>query len=252
MGRFPNAIKGLVAANGVFYVLTFFVPNLKDKMFGWFALFFPQNPEFGPWQLVTSMFMHGGVAHILFNMFALVSFGGILERIWGSKRFLFFYFLAGIGSGIIYTAVNWIQFTSIHSQLVEAGVSAPAIQTMLETGRYSSAVLSGSTKDLMTKLFELFATPAVGASGAIYGVLVAFGFYFPNAKLSLIFLPIPVAAKYFIPGLVALDLLSGVTGFSIFGGGIAHFAHIGGAIIGFLLMWHWKIPKSAPPPFAAH
>jgi len=247
MARFPNAIKGLLAANAVFFAVTFFVPDLKDSMFGWFALYFPRNQEFGPWQLVTSMFMHGGMAHILFNMFALVSFGAILEQIWGSKKFLLFYFLAGIGSGIIYTAVNSIQFAAIHSQLVDAGISAPIIQTMLETGTYNPAVVSGPNKDLMTNLFELFYTPAVGASGAIYGVLVAFGFYFPNAKLSLLFLPVPIAAKYFIPGLVALDLLSGVTGFSIFGGGIAHFAHIGGAIIGFLLMWYWKQPEFARP-----
>ena len=90
------------------------------------------------------------------------------------------------------------------------------------------------------EFYQIYNTPAVGASGAIYGVLVAFGMTFPNAKLALIFLPVPISAKYFIPVLIALDLFSGVTGFSIFGGGIAHFAHVGGAIIGFIIMWYWK------------
>lgn len=239
MGRFPNAIKGLLAANGLLFLLRYFGRDVNQYLLAWFALFFPQHPLFRPWQLVTSMFMHGSEVHILFNMFALVSFGSILENIWGSKRFLLFYFLAGVGSAIIYTTVNWIQFTSLHGQLIKANVSAAAIQAALETRNPNLFV------EPMKQLVALYSTPAVGASGAIYGVLVAFGFYFPNAKLSLIFLPVPIAAKYFIPGLVALDLLSGVTGFSIFGGGIAHFAHIGGAVIGFLLMWYWKKPRPA-------
>jgi membrane associated rhomboid family serine protease len=111
---------------------------------------------------------------------------------------------------------------------------------MLDTGRYAGTRVDPATLSLMEELYRIQATPMVGASGAVYGILVAFGLLYPNAKLALLFLPVPIAAKFFIPVLLALDLLSGVTGFSLFGQSIAHFAHLGGAIIGFLLMWHWR------------
>ena len=114
------------------------------------------------------------------------------------------------------------------------------IQVLLESGRYSNAILDYVPESKLSEIYHIYNTPAVGASGAIYGVLVAFGMTFPNAKLALIFLPVPISAKYFIPALIALDLFSGVTGFSIFGGGIAHFAHVGGAIIGFIMMKYWQ------------
>jgi membrane associated rhomboid family serine protease len=120
---------------------------------------------------------------------------------------------------------------------VSAGVSAQDIDTALTS---DVQTMRSFSEEKLQDFWRLFNMPVVGASGAIYGVLVAFGMLFPNAKLFLIFLPVPIAAKYFIPVLIALDLFSGVTGFSIFGGGIAHFGHVGGAIIGFLLMWYWR------------
>jgi membrane associated rhomboid family serine protease len=227
----------LLILNALVFAAAFFVPNMGNRMFGWFALWYPGNEHFGLWQLVTYMFMHGGIAHIFFNMFALVSFGLPLEQQWGGRRFLIFYFLCGIGAGIIHLGIGWGEFQSMQRRLSEAGVTPSAIEDMLNTGRYSGPA---ATRAAVTEMYRIFATPTVGASGAIYGILVAFGLLFPNAKLALLFLPVPIAAKYFIPALLALDLFSGVTGFSLFGGGVAHFAHIGGAIIGFLLMWHWR------------
>jgi membrane associated rhomboid family serine protease len=227
--------------NAIFYVVTYFVPGMKDQMFDLFALYFPKNEKFAWWQLVTNMFMHGGFAHILFNMYALWAFGSPLEIIWGKQRFLLFYFLSGIGAGAIYTLVNYYQFNNLYNEALAAGVTASDIQRFFEEGTYNSSLVP---EKLANSLYYLYQVPAVGASGAIYGVLVAFGMLFPNAKLALIFLPVPIAAKYFIPILIALDLFSGITGVSIFGGGIAHFAHIGGAIIGFLLMWYWR--KNVP------
>ncbi|HMG88493.1 MAG TPA: rhomboid family intramembrane serine protease, partial [Chryseolinea sp.] len=141
---------------------------------------------------------------------------------------------------VIYTLVNYYQFNNIYNELISMGISAPDIEKLLQTGTYDSSLFPESFKSSVTNFYYLYTTPAVGASGAIYGVLVAFGISFPNAKLALIFLPVPIAAKYFIPILIGLDLFSGITGVSIFGGGIAHFAHIGGAIIGFLLMLYWR------------
>ena len=173
-------------------------------------------------------------------MYALWAFGSPLEQMWGRNKFLFFYFSAGIGAGLIYTAVNYFQFNSIYNELIGVGLQAGDIQNLLESGRYNSGILDQIPEKKLSSIYQIYNTPAVGASGAIYGVLVAFGMSFPNAKLALIFLPVPIAAKYFIPVLIGLDLFSGVTGFSIFGGGIAHFAHVGGAIIGFIMMKYWE------------
>lgn len=240
MGKFIDAIKVLIIANIIFYAITFWMPDMASSMFESMALYFPKNPHFGYWQFVTNMFMHGGFTHLLFNMYALWAFGTPLENMWGPNRFLIFYFLSGIGAGVIYTLVNYFQFNSIYNELINLGVLPADVQHFLETEIFNPGAITAISEERLLNLYQLFNTPAVGASGAIYGILVAFGISFPNAKLALIFFPVPVAAKYFIPILIALDLFSGLTGFSIFGGGIAHFAHIGGAIIGFLLMWYWR------------
>lgn len=237
MGRLTEAIKHLIILNVIFFAASSF---LGVNLGNWLALYFPKNDHFGFWQFVSHMFMHGGFMHILFNMYALWAFGSPLEQMWGRNKFLFFYFSAGIGAAIIYTAVNYFQFNTIYEELIGIGLEPGDIQNLLESGRYNSNILSQISEKRLSDFYQVYNTPAVGASGAIYGVLVAFGMSFPNAKLALIFLPVPIAAKYFIPVLIALDLFSGVTGFSIFGGGIAHFAHVGGALIGFIMMKYWE------------
>lgn len=233
MKAYFNTVNTLIAINVLLFFGSTSIPELSDLL----ALYFPQNENFAPWQFVSHMFMHGGLTHLLFNMFALWMFGTQLENIWGDKRFYLFYFACGIGAALIYSAVNYYQFNSIYSLLSETGLSAVDIQSMISKGVYPSNILS---EDQARQLIGTFNTPMVGASGAIYGILVAFAFNFPNHKLILLFLPFPIAAKYFVPALISLDLFSGVTGFSIFGGGVAHFAHVGGAIIGFLLMIYWR------------
>lgn len=240
MGKTLDVIKVIIAINVILCLITFQVPGWEEPMFETLGLYFPKNEHFRYWQLVTNMFMHGGLMHIIFNMYALWAFGTPLLEQWGGKRFVFFYFLSGIGAGVIYLLINYFQFNALYTELVAAGISADDLQTLLTTGKYMPSVFSSVSKEKVETFYQLFTTPAVGASGAIYGVLVAFGMTYPNAKLALIFFPVPIAAKYFIPILIGMDLFSGVTGVSIFGGGIAHFAHIGGAIIGFLLMWYWR------------
>ncbi len=237
MGRITEAVKHLIILNIIFFAASAIVgPSLGN----WFALYFPKNPNFGFWQFVTHMFMHGGLMHIIFNMYALWAFGSPLEQMWGRNKFLFFYFSAGIGAGLIYTAVNYWQFNGVYGELINAGLQPADIQNILESGRYNTNLLSQVSEKSLTEMYQIYNTPAVGASGAIYGILVAFGMTYPNAKLAIIFFPVPISAKYFIPVLIALDLFSGVTGFSIFGGGIAHFAHVGGALIGFIMMKYWQ------------
>ena len=194
MGKLTDAIKHLIIINVLFYAVTYFIPSMQEKMMEWFALFYPTSNYFQPWQFVTHMFMHGGLMHIIFNMYALWAFGSPLEQLWGKNKFFFFYFSAGLGAALIYTLANYF--------------------------------------------FQDYNAVAVGASGAVYGVLVAFAMNFPNAKLALIFFPVPIAAKYFIPIIVFGDLFFGFTSYSV--GNIAHFAHIGGALIGFIIMLFWK------------
>ncbi len=240
MGKLTTAIKNLIIINVLFFVAAHYIlPQLQGSL----ALYFPKNEHFGFWQIITHMFMHANFMHILFNMYALWAFGSPLEQMWGSKKFLFFYFSAGLGAAAIYTGVNYFQFNNIYNQLVNSGISTTDIQQLLTTGSYNTGILQVISEQKLTELYQIYNTPAVGASGAIYGVLVAFGMTFPNAKLALIFFPVPIAAKYFIPVLIGLDLFSGVTGFSLFssgGGGVAHFAHVGGAIIGFIMMKYWQ------------
>ncbi|HEU5148811.1 MAG TPA: rhomboid family intramembrane serine protease [Chryseosolibacter sp.] len=240
MDKSAGAIKVLIIVCVIFFVITEFVPDMKTFMFETFALYFPGNEHFRIWQFVSNIFMHGGFAHIFFNMYALWAFGSPLEQMWGRNKFLVFFFLAGIGAAIIYTLVNYFQFNNLYNDLIGSGASQEDINTFLQTGKYNVAAMSGLTEEKLDDFWQLFNIPVVGASGAIYGVLVAFGFLFPNAKLFLIFLPIPIAAKYFIPVLIGIDLFSGVTGFSIFGGNVAHFGHVGGAVIGLLLMLYWR------------
>jgi len=203
------------------------------------ALHFPKNEHFGFWQYVTHIFMHGSFAHILFNMYGLWAFGTPLEQIWGKKKFIFFYFSAGLGAGIIYSLVNYYQFNGVYELFLNAGLSDSEVLSILKSGSTNDVrVINAISQEQFDKITSLYNTPAVGASGAVYGVLVAFGLYFKDAKLALLFLPVPIAAKYFIPVMILGDLFFGMTKYSV--GNIAHFAHIGGALIGFIIAWYWK------------
>ena len=236
MGRITEVIKHLVIINVIFFIAPQLLPNLGLESL--FALYFPENPKFGFWQFLTHMFMHGGFAHILFNMYGLWAFGTPLEQMWGRNKFLFFYFSAGLGEVVIYTLVNYYQFNGVYEQLVNIGLSSADIQNILNTGSYSNQILEHISSENLNQFYATYHTPAVGASGAIYGVLVAFGMAFPNAKLALIFFPVPISAKYFIPIIILGDLFFGMTKYSV--GNVAHFAHIGGALIGFIIAWYWK------------
>lgn len=238
MMNMTETVKQLIIINVIFFVGSMLVPAAGDFL----ALFYFENSSFKVWQPLTHMFMHGGIMHIFFNMFALFSFGSALEHFWGGKKFLFFYISCGLGAAALHTAVNYYEFHQGLSVLAENGFKQDAILATLAEGKFDTRWQEVMSASNFTSFMQSYLTPAVGASGAIYGLLVAFAFMFPNAELALLFIPVPVKAKYFVPGLLVLDLYLGLTGKSIFGGpsGIAHFAHIGGAIVGFIMMWYWK------------
>ena len=234
--KFTEGIKHLIIVN----VILFIGPQLINiDLTNILALHFPKNENFGFWQYVTHMFMHGSFAHILFNMYGLWAFGTPLEKMCGRNKFLFFYFSAGIGAGLIYSLVNYYQFDGFYDVLIQNGLNSNDISKILDTGVYTNyADVITLSQGELSQFYSLYHTPAVGASGAVYGVLVAFGMYFKDAKLALIFFPVPIAAKYFIPLILLGDLFFGMTKYSV--GNVAHFAHIGGAIIGFILAYYWK------------
>ncbi len=241
MMRISDTVKHLIIINVIMFVGTM---AFGEGLFSnWFAMHFPKNPNFQPWQIVTHMFMHGGIMHIAFNMFALWMFGTPVEQVLGSKRFLFVYFSAGLGAVALQTGYSYYEFYTGLELINNAGF--PTSEIMQALGENKNLLATNLTDlislDDLKSFQEAYYAPMVGASGCIMGILAAFGMMNPNAELMLIFLPIPVKAKYFIPGLILLDLVSGITGHSIFSpSNTAHFAHVGGALTGFLIMWYWK------------
>ena len=241
MGRITDTVKHLMIINVIFFVAS---QSFGDEAYRLLSIWFPENENFGIWQVFTHMFMHHPTfyLHILMNMFGLWMFGTPLEQMWGRNKFLFFYFSAGLGATILPFAIDYYQFNNYYNELLNVGLNSNDIKSILDTGSYMDFVdVINLTNEQLTKFYGIFHKSSLGASGAIMGLIAAFGVSFPNAKMSLIFLPIPIAAKYFIPLVLAYEIISGYTsGSSMFGVNVAHFAHVGGAITGGLIAWYWK------------
>ncbi|AXP81424.1 Rhomboid protease GluP [Mariniflexile rhizosphaerae] len=237
--RISETVKHLIIINVIMFVGTLTIGG-GVLFYDWFALHFPKNESFQYWQIITHMFMHGGGMHLFFNMFALWMFGSPVEHVLGSKRFLFIYFSAGLGAVALQLGYYYFQYIPSYNSLIVSGLNSDQIHYMLTT----SKVLEGVTQTQFLELqgiFQVFNASMVGASGCLMGIMAAFGMMNPNAELMLIFLPIPIKAKYFIPGIIILDLISGITGQSFFSpSNTAYMAHVGGALTGFLIMWYWK------------
>ena len=189
MSRVPQAVKNIIIINVLVFIMSSLNGQLMDRLF---AL----NPVcfiYRPWQLVTYMFMHGNFAHIFFNMYAVFIFGSVLERVWGTKKFLFFYFVTGVGAALIHIGVQWL-----------------------------------------TQDFAL----TVGASGAVFGLLLGYAMLYPDSVMGLVFPPITMKAKWFVLIYAAIELLLGVSGAQ---SGVAHFAHLGGLLVGLVIMLYWKL-----------
>jgi len=235
MRNLTDTVKHLLIINVIFFIATI---SLGDVVFDLFALHYPSNPKFQYWQPLTHMFMHGDLGHIFFNMFALYMFGTPIEQMWGRNKFIFFYLSTGFGAAALQLGLYYFQVNEVSELLISQGQTGSQIAAFFETRDlpYSLIELIGREK-LLTGL-SAYNAVMVGASGALYGVLVAFAFLFPNARLMLLFPPIPIKAKVLVPLLILGDLFFGFTSYSI--GPIAHFAHVGGAITGLIMMWYWK------------
>jgi membrane associated rhomboid family serine protease len=235
MRNITETVKHLLIINVIFFIATL---SLGDVMYDWFALHYPSNANFQLWQPLTHMFMHGDLGHIFFNMFGLYMFGTPIEQMWGRKKFIFFYLSTGFGAAALQLGLYYFQVESITDLLVSQGLTTTQITNFFNTRDLSYSVVEQIGRDELLSGLSAFNGVMVGASGALYGVLVAFAFSFPNARLMLLFPPIPVKAKVLVPILILGDLFFGFTSYSI--GPIAHFAHVGGAITGFIMLWYWK------------
>ncbi|MGB1308903.1 MAG: rhomboid family intramembrane serine protease [Oceanihabitans sp.] len=246
MNRITDTVKHLIIINVLMFIGTLLIGG-GQLFYEWFALYFPKNEAFQPWQVITHMFMHGGadlknlsLMHLGFNMFALWMFGSPVEQALGSKKFLFIYISAGLGAVLFQLGYYYFNYVPVYSDLIQTGLTDSQIVKMLT----SNETMSGINELQFTKLKEIFPiynASMVGASGCIMGILAAFGMMNPDAKLMLIFLPVPIKAKYFIPGIILLDVISAISGQSFFSpSNTAYMAHVGGAITGFIIMWYWK------------
>lgn len=214
LSAIPPVTRNIIIINFLIWIISELSP---DFMYEEFALFYPKSQYFHWWQFVTHMFMHGGFWHVFFNMFTLYMFGSVLERVWGPKKYLLFYFVTGLGAAALHTGVEWMQ--CLHwEHIVNTGAAADAIAANRSTQ-------------------ALCMTPTVGASGAIYGLLLGYAMLFPDSRMTLLFPPITLKAKWFVLIFAVIELLTGVTGV---GGGIAHFAHLGGMLFGLILILWWK------------
>jgi len=247
MRGITDTVKHLLIINVLMFVGTMAIGN-GQLFYNLFALYFPKNDLFQPWQIITHMFMHGGasttnfsITHLLFNMFALWMFGTAVEQVFGRKKFIFFYISAGLGAALLQLGYHYFKFNSGIDLLSTAGIDQTQILNTLNQGKYNTGWEAILNPEQLQSFLVSFNSSMVGASGAIMGVLVAYGMLFPESKMMLIFLPVPIKAKYFIPGIIALDIISAVTGQSFFSpSNTAYIAHIGGALTGFIIMYFWK------------
>ena len=212
----PKVTKNILIINILFFFGTIVARNYNIDLIDLLGLHFFLAKDFNPIQLISYMFLHAGFSHIFFNMFAVWMFGRILEQVWGAKRFLIYYLVCGIGAGVIQELVQLIQYEFVLSNYENVNIGHAIIP--------------------MKEYLNLMTT--VGASGAVYGILLAFGMLFPNQPLFIFPLPMPIKAKYFVIGYAVIELYLGLANTQ--GDNVAHFAHLGGMIFGFILIKYWR------------
>jgi membrane associated rhomboid family serine protease len=239
----PPITRNIIILNVIVYLIAnFLLPNLYNTLSG----FYPFSPNFKSWQIITHMFMHaplkepGGIMHIIFNMFTLFSFGPVLEQVLGEKKYLILYFLSGLGSFFLFNLWNFIEAQQIISGLQSLGLNASEIYPKAAIDYVGNLKISATTlegQELSSQYYTLLRSPMLGASGAIFGVVTAFATLYPDAKIGIMFIPVPIKVKYLMPIIIVISIYLGVSGN---GGGIAHLAHVGGALVGWILARIWR------------
>jgi membrane associated rhomboid family serine protease len=227
----PTVVKNLLIINGLFYLATVGLESQIDLV-TILGLHYPSSPDFRPYQIITYMFMHGSFFHLFFNMFALWMFGNILENYWGSKRFLIYYMITGIGAVIIQFAVAYFRLIPLYEQ-----VPSDMLHKLITEGSELIKTNRNYIDPIAAQINSIVNAPMIGASGAVFGILLAFGMLFPNTLLYIYF-AIPIKAKWFVILYGGFELYSGIANSA--GDDVAHFAHLGGMLFGFILIKYWQ------------
>ncbi len=245
----PPVVKNLLIINGLFFLAKLNFPddelgrNALDATLG---MYYVGSPLFRPWQVISHLFMHGDVGHLFTNMFGLFMFGGPVERYLGSKRFLVYYLACGLGAAALHTGVNAYEVQRDEAVLAAYGVDvqevrdAVAAPTLTEADQVLNNVLTtyGAPQEAVVQVFRDHLGTIIGASGAVFGILLAFGMLFPEQEIFLLLLPIPIKAKYFVVIYGLVELFMGLKQSP--GDNVAHFAHLGGMLFGFILLRRWR------------
>ena len=253
MYRISPVVKNLLIINILLFLLTYVSGGLNFNLTKTLGLYYPGSAFFRPYQLITYMFMHGGITHIFFNMYALWLFGTAIENAWGGKRFFIYYFFTGVGAVVLHIFVNYLTldvlinaftnspspgtfklFVKLHSNFFNQNVYDFINQWSLSP---DNAGYAATALDNMHRIYQSVVNiPTVGASGAVFGILLAFGMMYPNTELMFLFIPYPIKAKWLVIGYGVLELILGI---SRPGSGVAHFAHLGGMLFGYILIRYW-------------
>ncbi|MFT4224606.1 rhomboid family intramembrane serine protease [Dysgonomonas sp.] len=228
----PPVTLNLLIINVLLWVITALFSSRID-LTNLLGLHYVTSDLFMPHQLITHMFMHGSTSHVFFNMFAVFMFGSTLERTWGSTKYLVYYILTGLGAAALQLLIAYIRI-----QAIEADLPADLVTKVYAEGANALAQNQNFINPLAAKLNDLLNIPMVGASGAVFGLLVAFGMLFPNVELIMLFFPVPIKAKWFVIGYGVMELVLGVLDNA--GDNVAHFAHLGGLITGFIIILYWR------------
>ena len=231
----PPITRNIIIINIVVFILTYVLQT--DLMYRYLAAFYPFSPFFHSWQIITHMFMHGSFMHILFNLMTLYSFGPVLEQVLGDKKYVLLYFVSGLGAFFLFNLWNFVEVEQIKSSLQNLGFDLAGYMNGENVSFKGNSAAILEQQNLVNQLQSIISVPMVGASGAIFGVIAAFATLYPDAKIMLMFIPVPVKVKYLMPVVIIVSIYLGVTGNA---GGIAHLAHVGGALVGFILAKIWK------------
>ena len=231
--QLPTVVKNLLIVNGILFLVTILSGSSGLNLADHLGLHHWSSELFKPHQLITYMFMHGGLGHIFSNMFGLFMFGRVLEQVWGAKKFFTFYMFTGIGAGLIQLIV-----TEIRIQSLIGDIDPQLYELVLRDGLDVLKSGQNYVDPVARELNNLINISTVGASGSIFGILLAFGMLFPNTELMLLFLPIPIKAKYFVTFYGIFELYQGFANNP--NDNVAHFAHLGGMLIAFILIRYWK------------
>jgi membrane associated rhomboid family serine protease len=265
----PPVVKNLLIINGLMFLLSVIVESkFGTNLNQWLGMYYPASVYFKPYQIITHVFMHGSFMHIFFNMFSLWMFGSVLENYWGPKRFFIYYFITAFGAAALHSGVNAYEIYKMN-EAVNTYALNPNINDFVLYVQEHQHMVNSSVSDELNRLYNIwrnepgntmmaqssvdalriFSTvkmniPVVGASGAVFGLLLAFGMLFPNTQLMMLFLPVPIKAKYFVIFYGVLELYQGIS--SNPGDNVAHFAHLGGMLFGFILIKIWNRNRFKP------